>query len=249
MGNRTIGLAVAESLQVWRGKVQGLSTEELVTWAWQTFGSRVALASSLGLEDQVLTDMVSRLTPQMAVFTLDTGRLFPETYDLLHRTRTHYGLDIRVFFPDARDLEEVVSSFGPNLFRESVALRKRCCHVRKVLPLRRALAGLGAWICGLRKEQSSAREDIQTVEWDEANSLVKINPLADWTEAEVWAYIREHGVPYNALHDKGFPSIGCACCTRAVQPGEDCRAGRWWWEAPDKKECGLHWRDGKLVSR
>jgi len=247
VNSETSSSAVTETLHVLRSKVQNLGAEELVTWAWRTFGSRVALASSLGLEDQVLTDMLSRLAPGMTIFTLDTGRLFPETYELLQRTREHYGLDMRVYFPDARDVEELVSSFGPNLFRESVALRKRCCFARKVLPLRRALAGLAVWICGLRKEQSSTREDIQTVEWDEGNWLVKLNPLAAWTEAEVWTYIREHGVPYNALHDKGFPSIGCACCTRATWPGEDYRAGRWWWEVPEKKECGLHWRDGKLL--
>lgn len=238
---------VVDAIPGWAAQAEHMSAEERVSWAAKIFGSRVLLASSLGLEDQVLADMVSRVAPEVSVFTLDTGRLFPETYDLLQRTRERYGLTIKVFFPDAHEVEEMVNSAGPNLFRWSVEQRKRCCFVRKVQPLRRALAGQDAWICGLRREQSDSRDTVQRVEWDETNGLVKINPLADWTAAQVRAYIAEHRVPYNTLHDKGFPSIGCACCTRAVLPGEDIRAGRWWWEAPEKKECGLHWKDGKLV--
>ena len=241
--------SVSETLQVLSLQTASLDAEGLVTRAANAFGTRVALASSLGLGDQVLTDMIARLAPQTPIFTLDTGRLFPETLDLLQTTRDYYGLPIRVFCPDPRDVEEMVNNSGPNLFRESIEQRKRCCHVRKVLPLRRALSGLDAWICGLRREQSTTREAVQPLEWDDAHGLVKISPLADWSEAQVREYIRKHRVPYNRLHDKGFPSIGCACCTRAVLPGEDARAGRWWWESADKKECGLHWERGKLVRK
>jgi phosphoadenosine phosphosulfate reductase len=193
--------------------------------------------------------MIARRAPRTPIFTLDTGRLFPETLDLLQRTRDCYGIAIRVYFPDARDVEEMVDAEGPNLFRRGVEQRKRCCHVRKVLPLRRALHGLDAWMCGLRRGQSGTREAVEPIGWDGVNRLVKINPLADWSDAQVRAYVAQHRVPYNPLHDQGFPSIGCACCTRAVLAGEDPRAGRWWWEAADRKECGLHWQDGKLVRR
>ena len=228
------------NLQAWQRQLSNASAEEIVSWAWQTFGSRVAFASSLGLEDQVLTEMLYRLAPQMNVFTLDTGRLYPETYELLQRIRNRYGLKIKIYFPEASEIEELVNASGPDLFRESVEQRKHCCRVRKIFPLRRALAGLDAWICGLRRGQASTRGAVQAVEWDEGNGLVKINPLAAWSEIQTRAYLEEKKVPYNPLHDRGFPSIGCACCTRAVRPGEDIRAGRWWWEAPDKKECGLH---------
>lgn len=213
--------------------------EEVLRWAGSTFG-RLAVASSLGAEDQVLTDIALRVDPSIRIFTLDTGRLFPETYDLMQRTAAKYGFSFDVRFPDSADVEPMVREHGPNLFYEGVELRKRCCFVRKVKPLRRALAGLDAWICGLRRGQSVTRTDLAPVEWDEQNDLVKINPLVDWSEEEVWSYIRDHDVPYNELHDRGFPSIGCQPCTRAVAPGEDPRSGRWWWESPEHKECGLH---------
>jgi phosphoadenosine phosphosulfate reductase len=173
---------------------------------------------------------------------LDTGRLFPETYDLIERTSNKYGINLSVYFPDSEQVEAMVNTKGINLFYHRVENRKECCGVRKIQPLKRAFKELNAWICGLRREQSVTRTDMQIVEWDENNGLIKINPLINWTEEEVWNYARENKVPYNVLHDKGFPSIGCQPCTRAIEPGEDVRAGRWWWENPESKECGLHKR-------
>ena len=216
--------------------------EEVLKYFLDRFGDRIALSSSLSAEDQVLTDMLCKLTPHPRIFTLDTGRLFPETYGLIDRTNMHYGIRVELFFPDYREVEKLVAECGMNGFYESLENRKRCCRVRKLEPLRRAFATLDVWICGLRREQSVTRETMRLVEWDEANGLVKLNPLIGWHEAQVWEYIRRHGVPYNKLHDQGFPSIGCQPCTRAVHPGEDIRAGRWWWESPDHKECGLHKR-------
>ena len=184
--------------------------------------------------------MICGIDATTRIFTLDTGRLFPETYSLIERTNMNYGIKIRLFFPDYREVEKMVSENGVNLFYESVEKRRMCCHIRKLEPLKRAFAGLKVWICGLRHEQSVTRTGNQVVEWDEGNGLLKVNPLIDWTEAQTWEYIKKNGVPYNALHDKGFPSIGCQPCTRAVKPGEDVRAGRWWWESPDHRECGLH---------
>lgn len=221
----------------------GATAEETLEWVFRHFASdRVALASSMGAEDQVLTDMAVRIRPDLRVFTLDTGRLFPETYDLIEETRRKYGIPIEIQFPDSNDVETMVRDEGPNLFYRSIENRKRCCFVRKVKPLRRVLSGLDAWICGLRRDQSVTRTEVRPVEWDEQNGLHKINPLAEWSERDVWDYIRRHDVPYNALHDRGFPSIGCQPCTRAVKPGEDPRSGRWWWESPEHKECGLHAR-------
>ena len=225
----------------YRHETAGLSGPALITWAWSTFGSTgVSFASSLGSEDQVITHMIAEYAPQLPVFTLDTGRLYQETYDLLEKTRDRYHLDISIFFPDSGRVEEMVRSRGPNLFYESIENRKLCCHIRKVEPLGRALSGLSAWIVGLRQEQSVTRHDLNPIQWDEANGLVKIAPLADWSETQVWEFIHKHDVPYHPLHDRGFRSIGCAPCTRAVKPGEDARAGRWWWEQPEHKECGLH---------
>jgi len=199
-----------------------------------------ALASSLGAEDMVLTDLIAKHVPKIEVFTLDTGRLHAETYRLLQQITDHYDLRIRVIYPNGEALERLVAAHGINGFFASVEKRKACCAVRKVEPLRRALAGKRAWITGLRRAQSLTRTSLPLQEYDAANGLEKFNPLADWTEREVWAYIHGYGVPYNALHDRGFPSIGCEPCTRAVTPGEDIRAGRWWWEQPGGKECGLH---------
>lgn len=216
--------------------------EEVLRLFIERYGDRIALSSSLGLEDQVLTDMVCKIDKSTRIFTLDTGRLFPETYSLIDRTNLHYGIKIAVYFPRHEAVEEMVRTCGMNCFYESIELRKRCCGVRKLEPLSRAFEGLDVWICGLRREQSVTRADMQMVEWDEAHGLIKLNPLIDWHEKDVWDYIRKHGVPYNRLHDKGFPSIGCQPCTRAVAEGEDIRAGRWWWESPDHRECGLHKR-------
>lgn len=198
------------------------------------------LASSLGAEDMVLTDLIVKHAPGIGVFTLDTGRLHAQTYELLQRVADHYGIRVRVFYPDATQIERYVGEHGINAFYRSVELRKRCCEIRKVEPLRRALAGKSAWITGLRRQQSVTRQALPEREFDAAFGLTKFNPLAQWSEREVWDYIGRFEVPYNALHDEGFPSIGCQPCTRALTPGEDIRAGRWWWEEPTLKECGLH---------
>ena len=199
-------------------------------------------ANSLGAEDMVLTDLIFTDALPIEVFTLDTGRLPNETYVLLDAIATRYGTRLRVMFPRSEAVEAYVASHGVNGFYNGVELRKACCHIRKVDPLRRALAGRKAWITGLRREQSVTRGDLADESFDTEHGLMKFNPLADWSHEEVWAYIRTHAVPYNALHDQGYLSIGCAPCTRAVAAGEDIRAGRWWWENPESKECGLHLR-------
>lgn len=200
----------------------------------------LVLASSLGAEDMVLTDLILKHHLPIQIFTLDTGRLNEQTLRVLARVKDHYGTTIRVYFPEAEGVEHLVASQGINGFYESMEARKACCRIRKVLPLNRALSGRRAWITGLRREQSPTRSELVIEAWDEDHQLAKWSPLADWSEAEVWAYLKTHKVPYNALHDQGFLSIGCAPCTRAVQEGEDARAGRWWWEHPESKECGLH---------
>lgn len=205
------------------------------------------LASSLGAEDMVLTDLVCKHAPAIEIFTLDTGRLPEQTYQLLQKIKQHYGVAVRAWFPDAQALQTFTTQHGPNAFYESAALRKQCCQIRKVEPLQRALAGKRAWITGLRRQQSAARKDLAFAEWDEEHGLHKFNPLADWTRDEVWSYIRGFEVPYNALHDAGYASIGCAPCTRAISVGEDERAGRWWWEQEGVKECGLHAKQAGAV--
>ncbi len=226
-------------------ETQGMDAAQVLAWAARTFGPDVVIASSLGAEDQVIVHMVSRAGLRLPVFTLDTGRMFNESYDLIARNASELGVAITPFFPDAARVGEMVARHGVNCFYESLELRKRCCHVRKVEPLRRALAGRAAWITGLRRSQSVTRASVEAVEWDEQNGMYKINPLAAWSDDDVWTYIRGHGVPYHALHDRGFPSIGCAPCTRAVAPGADPRSGRWWWEQPEHRECGLHGADGR----
>ena len=218
----------------------GKEPEEVLSYFLEAYRGHIALASSLSIEDQVLTAMICRSRPETRIFTLDTGRLFPETYSLIERTNMTYGIKIQLFFPDYKQVEKMVAEHGVNLFYENVEKRRLCCHIRKLEPLKRAFDGLKVWICGLRHEQSVTRTDIRMVEWDEPHRLLKLNPLINWTEKQVWDYIHGHGVPYNKLHDQGFPSIGCQPCTRAVKPGEDIRAGRWWWENPLHKECGLH---------
>ncbi|MGE0077571.1 MAG: phosphoadenylyl-sulfate reductase [Bacteroidales bacterium] len=221
-------------------KVAGKSTFDVLDWFLEEYKGRIALASSMGLEDQVLIDMIVKADPLVKIFTLDTGRLFYETYELIEKTNLRYKTNIEVYFPDSADVQSMVNSKGINLFFQSIENRKECCNIRKIEPLQRAFQGLDVWICGLRREQSTTRTQNQLVEWDGANGLIKLNPLIDWTEQQVWDYIKTNGVPYNILHDKGFPSIGCQPCTRAIFPGEDVRAGRWWWENPETKECGLH---------
>lgn len=218
-----------------------LSTpQEVLSYFLNQYKGKIGLASSLSIEDQALTDMICKIDKDCKIFTLDTGRLFPQTYSLLSKTSDKYGKSIEVYFPDYKAVEAMVKDNGINLFYESVELRKKCCHVRKIEPLKRAFEGLSVWICGLRKEQSVTRSDNHVVEWDSSNNMVKINPLIDWRESGVWDYIKNNQIPYNLLHDQGFPSIGCQPCTRAVAQGEDLRAGRWWWENPQQKECGLH---------
>lgn len=225
---------------------RGASAEAVLTWAVNAFPvERLAFACSFGLEDVVLVEMLSRLPRVPRVFFLDTGRLPQETYDVLDQVRRHYGLPVEVYCPRAEAVEALVRRDGPNGFYESLEQRKACCAARKVEPLARALRGADAWITGLRREQSPTRADLQPFEWDgEHGGLLKIQPLLDWDFERTRAYARHHGVPAHALHDQGYPSIGCAPCTRPVQPGEDLRAGRWWWEAPEHKECGLHARRG-----
>lgn len=217
------------------------SAGEILKWAIQKYNDKVALACSFGAEDVVLIDMLVKITPDARIFTLDTGRLHQETYDVLDKINKKYNIKIQVFYPDTKTIEKMLGEYGANLFYHSIEHRKLCCNIRKIEPLNRALANLQGWICGLRREQAVTRTSIAKVEIDIAhNSILKINPLADWTEKQVWNYIKENNVPYNTLHDKNFPSIGCAPCTKAIKPGEDIRAGRWWWESPEHKECGLH---------
>jgi phosphoadenosine phosphosulfate reductase len=206
---------------------------------------QVKMASSLGAEDMVLAHIIKSHALQVTLFTLDTGRLNPETYDLLARSQT-FG--IRVYFPQSEAVEKVAMQYGINGFYDSLEARKACCAARKIEPLKRALVGANAWVTGLRREQSDARQDLQLLAHDSATNLPKCNPLLNWSEKEVWAYLHDHEIPINSLHAQGYPSIGCAPCTRAIQPGEHPRAGRWWWEADAQKECGLHIDpNGKLV--
>jgi phosphoadenosine phosphosulfate reductase len=204
-------------------------------------------ASSLAAEDMVLTDLILRAKLPIGVFTLQTGRLHAETLSMIDRIRETYGYEVAQYKPEPQAVEAYVNQNGLNAFYDSVDLRKECCRIRKVEPLKRALEGKKAWITGQRRAQSTTRAELHVKERDEGHGLEKFNPLADWSETDVWRYIRDNGVPYNPLHDKGYPSIGCEPCTRAIQPGEDVRAGRWWWENPESKECGLHVVDGKLV--
>ena len=222
-------------------QAEQMAAQDVVRLAHDRFGRRVALSSSFGAEDMVLIDMLMRVDPQARIVTLDTGRLPQETYALLDRVREQYNLEIEVYFPDATQVESIVRRYGTNLFYREVKLRLLCCQARKVLPLRRVLATLDAWVTGLRREQSATRAAVRKIELDqEHGGLVKVNPLATWTEQEVWDYIRAHDVPYHPFYDQGYTSIGCAPCTRPTTPGEDPRAGRWWWENGALKECGMH---------
>jgi phosphoadenosine phosphosulfate reductase len=206
----------------------------------QLYPGQVVFSTSFSWEDQAITHLIFSADLDIKVFTLDTGRLFPETYSTWSRTLERYGKPLSVFYPDTLALQQFVAEKGPNSFYESVENRKQCCHIRKVEPLKRALSGNKVWITGIRSEHSPNRQDMPQLEWDDANQVLKFHPIVNWTTEEVKAFIHTNQIPYNALHDKGFVSIGCAPCTRAVQPGEDFRAGRWWWEDSSKKECGLH---------
>jgi phosphoadenosine phosphosulfate reductase len=204
-------------------------------------------ASSLAAEDMVLTDLILRAKLPIGIFSLETGRLHKETLAVLDAVKETYGYDIALFRPQTEAVDAYVAQNGLNAFYDSVEMRRECCRIRKVEPLGRALLGNKAWITGQRRAQSATRSDLRVEEDDPAHFMTKFNPLADWSEENVWEYIRTNNVPYNALHDRGYPSIGCEPCTRAIQPGEDVRAGRWWWENPESKECGLHVVDGKLI--
>lgn len=231
-----------ERIQTWNDTFINADAVDFLTYFLREFNGRIALATSLGAEDQVITDMIASIDRSTKIFTLDTGRLFPETYTLIDGTNKKYDIKIDVYFPDSARVESMVKEHGVNLFYESVENRKMCCGIRKVEPLQRAFSGLDVWICGLRKDQAVSRFSSKLVEWDAVNGLVKLNPLNNWTEKDVWTYIRENKVPFNPLHEQGFASIGCQPCTRALKPGEDFRDGRWWWEEKEQKECGLHKR-------
>lgn len=214
-------------------------TESLLFFA-ERFPNEVVFSTSFGMEDQVISDFILKNQIPIQIFTLDTGRMFYETYSTWEKTNMKYQASITPYYPDAQSIEEYVKTNGINAFYDSPELRKLCCHIRKVEPLKRALSGKKVWITGLRAEQSPNREQMPMVEWDETNQIIKFHPILHWKTAEVLDYLRKNGVPYNPLHDKGFISIGCQPCTRAVKEGEDFRAGRWWWEDKSKKECGLH---------
>ncbi len=231
-----------KELEMLNEQFSAKTPKEVLTYCLEKYGNKIALASSLGLEDQVLTDMICKIDKTTRIFTLDTGRLFPETYQLISHTNDYYKINMEVFFPDHTDVEDLVKECGIDCYYKSIEERKRCCYVRKIKPLQRAFQGLDVWICGLRRTQSTTRTNVQLIENDRVNGLVKLNPLIAWSEEDVKKYIQANHVPYNKLHDQGFPSIGCQPCTRAVKPGEDIRAGRWWWEDPDHKECGLQQR-------
>jgi len=216
-------------------------TIALLQQAQNEYAPELVFASSFGAEDVVLIDLISKHASDIRIVTLDTGRLPQETYNVMDACRGKYGINIQVYFPDAAEVEAMVAKSGLNLFYQSVELRKHCCEIRKIHPLKRALSGANAWMTGVRREQANSRQSMAAIEDDTHFGIKKFNPLIEWTEAEVWAYIRDNDVPYNALHDQHYPSIGCACCSRAITVGEDPRSGRWWWEQEDGvAECGLH---------
>lgn len=222
------------------------TAEEVLKWASDNLHPRVAMASSFGAEDVVVIDMMMKINPKFRIFTLDTGRLNQETYDVMDAVRKKYNTNIEVMFPDSAEVEQMVRVNGMNLFYESIGNRKLCCGIRKVHPLKKMLSTLDGWITGLRADQNEVRSAARKIEIDpQHNGIIKINPILDWTWDQTWDYIKKHDVPYNKLHDRGYPSIGCEPCTRAIKPGEPLRAGRWWWEDDSQKECGLHADHGK----
>lgn len=230
-------------------QLSGKSAFEILSYFITEFEGKLAFGSSLGAEDQVITDMIAKIDKTTKIFTLDTGRVFPETYNTIQESNEKYGINIEVYFPNSEKVERMVNAKGINLFYQSVENRRLCCQVRKIEPLQRAMTNVDVWVTGIRREQSITRLLTEIVEVDSSTGKIKVNPLVDWTEKDVWAYIRDNDVPYNKLHDRGFPSIGCQPCTRAIAEGEDVRAGRWWWEEPEQKECGLHKRNGQLKTQ
>ncbi len=221
-------------------QLEGLDLVEKLRYLAQKYQGKIVFSTSFGWEDQVITHLIFSNNIPIKVFTLETGRLFPETYYVWNRTLEIYQQPIHAYFPQSDLLQDMVATKGPSSFYESVENRKECCYIRKIEPLKRALAGNEIWITGIRADQSANREGMEDVEWDEGNQLFKFHPIFDWTLVDVKQYVKDNNIVYNTLHDKGFPSIGCAPCTRAVAQGEDFRAGRWWWEDQSKKECGLH---------
>jgi phosphoadenosine phosphosulfate reductase len=220
--------------------IKDRSPEESLTLLAKEFSGKVVFSTSLGYEDQVITHFIFSNNLPIEIFTLDTGRLFNETYSVLTSTLERYKKPIKVMYPKTNELEKLVTTKGPNSFYESLDNRKECCYIRKVEPLKRALKGNEIWITGIRADQSGNRQDMPALEWDESNQIIKFHPILNWSLTDVKNYVKKNNIPYNSLHDKGFVSIGCAPCTRAIKDGEDFRAGRWWWEQNDKKECGLH---------
>ncbi|MDE1830622.1 MAG: phosphoadenylyl-sulfate reductase [Thaumarchaeota archaeon] len=234
----------AEQIQQLNDKLK--TPEEVLKWALDNLHPRMALASSFGAEDVVVIDMLMKINPKARIFTLDTGRLNQETYDVMDEIRNKYNTNIEVMFPDSNEVEEMVRVNGMNLFYQSMGNRKLCCGIRKVHPLKKMLSTLDGWITGLRADQTEVRSTALKIELDsQHDGIIKLNPIIDWTWDETWNYIKKNNVPYNKLHDKGYPSIGCEPCTRAIKPGEPLRAGRWWWETDPQKECGLHADHGK----
>lgn len=229
-----------ETLASLNAAIEGKSEIDSLAILADLFPGEVVFSTSLGYEDQVISDLILKNNINIGIFTLDTGRLFAETYMTLQKTNNRYDTKIKVYYPQTDAVENMVSTKGPLSFYESIENRKECCFIRKVEPLNRALKGAKIWVTGIRAEQSGNRHDMPRLEWDEAHQLFKFHPILHWSFEEVKHYVKSNGIPYNPLHDKGFVSIGCAPCTRAIQEGEDFRAGRWWWEDESKKECGLH---------
>ena len=233
-----------EQIQQLNAKLK--TPQEVLRWALDNLHPRIAVASSFGAEDVAIIDMISNINPKARVFTLDTGRLNQETYDVMDEIRSRYNMNIEVMFPDPDEVEQMVRVNGMNLFYHSVGNRKLCCGIRKVHPLNRMLSTLDGWITGLRADQTEVRSNSNKIEIDsQHNDIIKVNPILEWSWEQTWDYIKKNNIPYNKLHDKGFPSIGCEPCTRAIKPGEPLRAGRWWWESDTEKECGLHAEHGK----
>ena len=233
-----------EQIQQLNAKLK--TPQEVLRWALDNLHPRIAIASSFGAEDVAVIDMISNINPKARVFTLDTGRLNQETYDVMDEIRSRYDMNIEVMFPDHDEVEQMVRVNGMNLFYHSVGNRKLCCGIRKVHPLNRMLSTLDGWITGLRADQTEVRSNSNKIEIDsQHNDIIKVNPILEWSWEQTWDYIKKNNIPYNKLHDKGFPSIGCEPCTRAIKPGEPLRAGRWWWESDTEKECGLHADHGK----
>ena len=234
----------AEQIQQLNEKLK--TPQDVLKWALDNLHPKIAMASSFGAEDVVVIDMMMKLNPKARIFTLDTGRLNQETYDVMDEIRNKYNMNIEVMFPDSNEVEEMVRVNGMNLFYQSMGNRKLCCGIRKVHPLKKMLSTVDGWITGLRADQTEVRSNVQRIEIDpQHNGIIKVNPIIEWTWEQTWDYIKNNNVPYNKLHDKGYPSIGCEPCTRAIKSGEPLRAGRWWWETDPQKECGLHAEHGK----